>query len=111
MQSFLRPGRHDDARRESRQCFGSCKYFTGPDKRYIALSAGEAKRLAEYIPGPSCCSLRGRTRGEERRLTSEGLVSLEDELEIALAVEEEAVLEEAYMIDAGVSIEIPTGKS
>ena len=34
-------------------------------------------------------------------------MSLEDELEIALAVEEEAMLEEAYMADAGASIEIP----
>ena len=37
-------------------------------------------------------------------------MSLEDDLEIAQAVEEEAILEEAYMADAGVSIEIPTGK-
>ena len=33
-------------------------------------------------------------------------MSLKDELEIALAVEEEAVLEQAYMMDAGISIEI-----
>ena len=85
----------------------------GPDKRYTALGAGEVKRLAEYIPGPSRFSLRGRTRGEERRLTTDaqGLVSLEDELEIAQAVEEEAMPEEAYVADAGVSIEIPTGKN
>ena len=84
----------------------------GPDKRYTALGAGEAKRLAEYIPGPSRFSLRGRTRGEERRLTTDaqGLWSLEDELEIAQAVEEETMLEEAYVADAGVSIEMPTGK-
>ena len=82
----------------------------GPDKRYSALGAGEAKRLAEYIPGPPCFSLRGRTRGEEWRLTTDapGLMSLEDELEIAQAVEEEAILKEAYMADAGVSIEMPT---
>ena len=36
----------------------------GLDKRYTALSAGEAKRLAEYIPGPPCFSLKGRTRGK-----------------------------------------------
>ena len=35
---------------------------------------------------------------------------LKDELEIAQAVEEEAMLEEAYMANAGVSIEMPTGK-
>ena len=83
-----------------------------PDKRYTALSAGEANRLVEYIPGPPRFSLRGRTRGEERRLTTDaqGLVSLENELEIAQAVEEEAMLEEANMVDAGVSIEMPKGK-
>ena len=84
----------------------------GPDKRYTALGPGEAKRLAEYIPGPPRFSLRGRTRGEERRLTTDaqGLVSLKDELEIAQAVEEEAMLEEAYITDTRVSIEMPTGK-
>ena len=85
----------------------------GPDRIYTALGAGEAKRLAEYIPGPSRFSLRGRTRGEERRLTTDtqALVSLEDELEIAQGVEEEAMLEEAYMADAGVSIEISAEKN
>ena len=85
----------------------------GPDKKYTALGAGEAKRLAEYIPGPLRFSLRGRTRGEERRLTTDaqGLVSLEDELEVAQAVEGEAMLEETYMADAGVSVEMPTGKN
>ena len=85
----------------------------GPDKRYTALSAGEAKRLAEYIPGPPRFSLRGRTRGEERRLTTDAqsLVSLEDELEIAQTVEEEAMLEETYMADAGVSVEMPAEKN
>ena len=83
----------------------------GSDKRYTALGAGEAKRLAEYISGPPRFNLRGRTRGEERRLTTDaqGLVSLEDELEIAQAVEEEVMLEEAYVADAGVSIEMLTG--
>ena len=38
------------------------------------------------------------------------MVSLEGELEIALAVEEEAMLEEAFMVNAGVSIEMPTVK-
>ena len=37
-------------------------------------------------------------------------MSLGDELEIAQAVEEDTMLEEAYMADAGVSIGIPTGK-
>ena len=39
---------------------------------------------------------------------AQGLVSLEDELEITQTVEEEAMLEEAYRVDAGVSIEMPT---
>ena len=37
-------------------------------------------------------------------------MSLEDELEIVQAVEEKTMLEEACMADAGVSIEMPTGK-
>ena len=37
-------------------------------------------------------------------------MSLGDELEIAQAVEEEAVEEETYMANAGVSIEMPTEK-
>ena len=37
-------------------------------------------------------------------------MSLKDELEIALAVEEEAVLKEAYVAGVGVSIEMPTEK-
>ena len=37
-------------------------------------------------------------------------MSLEDELKIAQTVEEEAMPEEAYVADAGVSIEMPTGK-
>ena len=65
-----------------------------------------------FIPGPARFSLRSRTRGEERRLSTDaqGLASSEDELEIALAVEEETVLEEAYLANARVSIDMPTGK-
>ena len=84
----------------------------GLDKRYTALGTGEAKRFAEYIPGPPRFSRRGRTCSEERRLATDaqGLVSMEVKLEIAQAVEEEAMLEEAYMADAGVSIEMPRRK-
>ena len=51
--------------------------------------------------------------GEERRLSTDAqnMVSLEDELEVTLVVEGEALLEEAYMADAGVSIEMSTGKN
>ena len=38
------------------------------------------------------------------------MVSLKDKWKIALAVEEEAVLKEAYVAGAGVSIEMPTEK-
>ena len=64
---------------------GATSTSHGPHKRYNALNAGEAKRHADYIPGPSCFSLRGRTCGGERRLNTDalGLVSLEDELDIA----------------------------
>ena len=73
----------------------------GLDTRYTARSTGEIKRLAEYIPGSPRYCLRDRTRGEERTLNTDaqGLVSLEVE----------TMLEEAYMADAGVSIELPTG--
>ena len=81
------------------------------DKRYTALSVGEARGLAEYIPELPRFSLRGRTRGEERRLSTDaqGLVSLEDEMEIALAVDEDAMVEYVYVADASMSIEMPTG--
>ena len=91
---------------------GAVSTSHGPNKIYNSLGADEAKRLADYIPGPPRFSLRDRTRSEERRMTTDaqGLESLEDELGIAQAVEEEAMLEEAYLADAGVSIEMPTGK-
>ena len=38
------------------------------------------------------------------------MVSLKDKWKIALAVEEEVVLKEAYVAGAGVSIEMPTEK-
>ena len=111
MRGFHRPGRHE-AGESLADASAAASTSHGPDERYTALDAGEAKRLAEYIPGPPRFSLRGRTRGEERRLTTDaqGLVSLEDELEIAQAVEEEAMFEEAYMADAGVSIDMPREK-
>ena len=40
----------------------------GPDKRYTALSAGEAKILAEHILGPLRATIfKGCTRAEESR--------------------------------------------
>lgn len=66
-------------------------------QRYTAVRAGEVRRLAEHIRGPSRYYFRGSTRDYERRLKTDqqqGLVSLEDMLEIALILEEEAILEE-----------------
>lgn len=70
------------------------------------------RRLAEYIPGFRHSTYRGRTRGDQRRLRDdrERLVYLEEELEAALGVEYEATLQETLMANAGVSMEIPTGK-
>lgn len=65
-----------------------------PDEQYAALRTGEARRLAEHIPGPYRLNYRGRARGDKWRLMTDqqGLVSLEIELEIALVMEEEATL-------------------
>ena len=37
-------------------------------------------------------------------------MSVEDELNIALCVEEEAILEDAFMVDREASVEMPSGK-
>ena len=70
------------------------------DALEIALSVG----LAEYLSGPPRFSLRGHTRSEKRRLITDaqGLVSLEDGLEITLIVEEDDVFEETNIVDQGV---------
>jgi len=84
-----------------------------PDQRYATLRAGEARRPAEHILGPPRLNYGGRTRGDERRLRTNsqyGLVSLGDELKLALIGEENATLEEAFAVDAGVSVEMTTGK-
>ena len=86
----------------------------GAGKHSAVLPAAESRRLAEYIPGlqrPKM--LDGRTRGEERRrlaVASLGLMSVEDELKIALRVEEEAILEDAFMVDREAPVEMPSGK-
>ena len=83
-----------------------------PGERYADLPAGEARRLAEHIPGPPRSIFRGRTRGDERRLMvdRESLICFDLELDAALGMEDEATLDEALMANAGVSIEMPTGK-
>ena len=56
---------------------------------------------------------KGRTRAEERRTTlpnQTSLVSEEDELDIALHVEEENTLEQALQVDLEASVEMPIGK-
>ena len=90
-------------------------YFShGPDQQFAALRAGEAKRLAEHIPGPLRATiLKGRTRAEERRsknIVQTSLISEEDELDIALHVEKKNTLEQVLQVDIEASVEMPTGK-
>ena len=70
----------------------SNNFSHGPDQQFAALRAGEAKRLAQHIPGPLRATIfKGRTRAEERRSKSTAQTSLlsdEDELDIALHAEE-----------------------
>ena len=86
----------------------------GPDQQLAALRAGEAKELAEHIPGPLRANIfEGRTRAEERRsknTTQTNLVSKGDELDIALHVEKENVMGQALQVDIEASAEMPTGK-
>ena len=86
----------------------------GPDPQFAALRAGEAKRLAEHIPEPlRATTFKGRKRAEERRsknTAQTSLMSEEDELDIALHVEEENTLEQALQVDIEVSVEMSTGK-
>ena len=59
----------------------------GPDQWFAVVRAGEAKRLAEHIPGQLRATIfKGRTRVEERRsknTAQTNLISEEDELDIA----------------------------
>ena len=75
----------------------SDSFLHGPDQQFAALRAREAKRLAEHIPGQLRVTvLKGRMRAEERRsknTAQTGLVSEEDEPDIALHVEEENTLD------------------
>ena len=92
----------------------SDSFSHGPDQQFAALRAGEAKRLAEHIPGPlRATMIKGRTRAEERRsknTAQTSLISEEDELDITLHVEEENTLEQALQVDIEAYIEMPTGK-
>ena len=85
----------------------------GPDQQFAALRAGEAKRLAEHIPGPLRATIfKGRTRAEERRpknTAQTSLVSEEDELDIVLHAGEENTSEQALQVDIEASVEMPTG--
>ena len=66
-----------------------------------------------HIPGLLRATIfKGRTRVEERRSKNIGqtsLISEEDELDIALHVEEENTLEQALQVDIEASVEMPTG--
>ena len=93
----------------------SDSFSRSPDQQFAALRAGEAKRLAEHIPGPLRTTIfKGRTRAEERRSKNTAQTSLryfeKDELDIALHVEVENTLEQALQVDIEASVEMPTGK-
>ena len=87
--------------------------MNGAGKHSAVLPAVESRRLAKYIPGSQRPKiLEGRTHGEERRRLAVallGLMSVEDELKITLCVEE-AILEDAFVVDREASVEIPSGK-
>ena len=86
-----------------------------PENNRHVLPAAEPRRLAQYIPRSQRPKyLRGRTRGEERyrlAVAPLGLTSMEDKLKIALCVEEEAILEDALMVDREALVEVPSEKS
>ena len=88
--------------------------MNGAGKHSAVLPAVESRRLAKYIPGSQRPKiLEGRTHGEERRRLAVallGLMSVEDELKITLCIEEEAILEDAFVVDREASVEIPSGK-
>ena len=85
----------------------------GAGKRLAILPAAESRRLAEYIPRPQRPkTLEGLTGGEERRrraVASLGMMFVKDELNIALRAEEEAILENAFMVDRETSVKMPSG--
>ena len=71
----------------------------GAGKYSAVLPAAESRCLADHIPGPQRPKmLEGRTRGEERR-----------RLVVALFVQEEAILEDAFMVDREASVQLPSG--
>ena len=92
----------------------SDNFSHGPDQQFAVLRAGEAKRLAEHIPGPPPATIfKERTRAEERRsknIVQTSLISEEEELDIALHVEEENTLEQALQVNIEASFEMPTRK-
>ena len=55
----------------------SDSFSRSPNQQFAALRAGEAKRLAEQIPGPLRATIfKGRTRAEERRSKTTAQTSL-----------------------------------
>ena len=98
---------------------GNCRASSDCDmndagKQSAVLSAAESRRRTENIPGPQHPkNLEGRTRCAERRrlaVAPLGLMSVENELNIALCVEEEAILENAFMVDREASVDMSSGK-
>ena len=88
--------------------------MNGAGKQSAVLPEAESRRLAEYVPGSQRPKIiERRTRGEERRqltVAPLGLMSVEDGLKIAPCVEEEAILEDRFMVDCEASVEMPSGK-
>ena len=75
---------------------------------------GNQNDLPNTSPGPQHVTIfRGHTRAEERRLKTKvqkALVSAEDELDIALHVEEENLFEQETHVGIEASVEMPIGK-
>ena len=85
----------------------------GSGKQSAVLPAAESRRLAEHIPGPKRSrTLEGLTGGEERRrpaVAPLGMMSVKYVLNIALCAKEEAILEDAFIVDREVWVEMLSG--
>ena len=85
--------------------------INGAGKQSAVLPPTESQRPAEYILGTEHANiLEGRTHSEERRRLAVAPLDpmpLEDELNFALSVEGEAILEDAFMVNREASVMMP----